>query len=155
MKLTTYQKNLDYLLDDYYLPEEQEYFSATPRMAVDISENNKNRHPLMGIDKNRLVTFFVLEEGDAAKEFSDNPSDILLRSFSTNHEDQGKGYARSTLDLTPNFIRNNLPHIKGIVLGVNVKNLAAQKLYEKCGFIDEGNRVMGAKGEMIVMKYYL
>jgi len=92
---------------------------------------------------------------DSAKIFSADDRDILLRSFSTNYENQGKGYARKALELTPDYIRKNLPHINGIVLGVNKKNVAAQKLYEKCGFIDEGNRVMGSKGEMIVMKYYL
>ena len=155
MNLMTYQKDLDYLLNDYHLPEEQAQYSALPRMAVEISENDSNRHPLMGIVDHHLVTFFILEEGEAAKIFSADDRDILLRSFSTNYENQGKGYARKALELTPDYIRKNLPHINGIVLGVNKKNVAAQKLYEKCGFIDEGNRVMGSKGEMIVMKYYL
>ena len=155
MKIMTYQNDLDYLLEDYYLPEEQKQYSAMPRMAVEISEGNSNRHPLMGIDENRLVTFFILEEGEAVKTFSDEDRDILLRSFSTNYKDQGKGYARKALELTPDYIREYLPHIKAIVLGVNKVNVPAQKLYEKCGFIDEGNRVMGPKGEMKVMKYYL
>lgn len=155
MNLKTYQKDLDYLLEDYYLPEEQKQYSAMPRIAVEISETNSKRHSMMGIDENRLVTFFILEEGEAVKTFSKNDRDILLRSFSTNYKDQGKGYARRALELTPDYIRENLPHINGIVLGVNKVNIPAQKLYEKCGFIDEGNRVMGPKGEMKVMKYYL
>lgn len=52
-------------------------------------------------------------------------------------------------------MREHIPHIDGIVLGVNVKNTAAQGLYKKCGYVDTDNRVMGSKGEMIVMKYYL
>lgn len=155
MKLELYQSDLDHLLEDYYLPEAQAFYSAMPRMAVEMSENNSDRHPMMGIVDNRLVTFFILDEGEDVKIFSDDDRDILLRSFSTNYQDQGNGYARKALELTPDYVRENLPHIKGIVLGVNVNNIPAQKLYEKCGFIDEGNRVMGPKGEMKVMKYYL
>lgn len=31
----------------------------------------------------------------------------------------------------------------------------AQGLYKKCGFIDEGERKMGKKGELIIMSYHL
>ena len=46
MNLMTYQKDLDYLLNDYHLPEEQAQYSALPRMAVEISENDSNRHQI-------------------------------------------------------------------------------------------------------------
>jgi RimJ/RimL family protein N-acetyltransferase len=42
-----------------------------------------------------------------------------------------------------------------IILAVNVKNLAAQSLYKKCGFVDDGERRMGAKGELVIMSYSL
>lgn len=155
MELVKYKPQYDHLINDYYLPAEQLYYSALPLEAVEISKNNNDRHTILGMDDGELVTFFVLEENEAVKPFSNNPKDILLRSFSTNHKHQGKGYARKTLELLPDFMKESLPHIEGIVLGVNVKNTAAQGLYKKCGYVDTDNRVMGSKGEMIVMKYYL
>lgn len=155
MKLIHYTPQYDNLINNYYLPEEQLYYSALPLEAVEISKNNNDRHTILGMDDGELVTFFVLHENDAVQHYSDQPNDILLRSFSTNHIHQGKGYARKTLELLPQFMREHIPHIDGIVLGVNVKNTAAQGLYKKCGYVDTDNRVMGSKGEMIVMKYYL
>ncbi len=42
-----------------------------------------------------------------------------------------------------------------MVLGVNAENLAAQNLYRQAGFVDEGDRMMGKKGELIMMHYHL
>lgn len=155
MELIKYNLKYDDLIDDYYLPEEQLYYSAMPLEAVEISKNNNDRHTLLGMDDGELVTFFILHENKAVQPYSNQPNDILLRSFSTNYKHQGKGYARKTLELLPDFMKEYLPHINAIVLGVNVKNTAGQSLYKKCGYVDEGNRVMGSKGEMVVMKYYL
>lgn len=155
MELVKYNSKYDSLINDYYLPEEQLYYSAMPAEAVELSKNNNDRHTLLGMDDGELVTFFILHENEAVQPYSDQPTDILLRSFSTNYKHQGKGYAEKTLELLPGFMKQYLPHIDAIVLGVNVKNTAGQNLYKKCGYVDEGNRVMGSKGEMIVMKYYL
>lgn len=155
MELIHYTPQYDNLINNYYLPEEQLYYSALPLEAVEISKNNNDRHTILGMDDGELVTFFILHENEAVQPYSDQPNDILLRSFSTNYKHQGKGYAKKTLELLPDFMKEYLPHIEGIVLGVNVKNTAGQSLYKKCSYLDEGNRVMGGKGEMIVMKYYL
>ena len=155
MELVKYNSQYDSLINDYYLLEEQLYYSAMPADAVAISKNNNDRHAILGLDNNELVTFFILHENEAVQPYSNQPNDILLRSFSTNHIHQGKGYARKTLELLPEFMKEHIPHIDGIVLGVNVKNTVALSLYKKCGYVDEGDRVMGNKGEMIVMKYYL
>ena len=155
MELVKYKPQYDHLINDYYLPAEQLYYSAMPAEAVEISKNNNDRHTILGMDDGELVTFFILHENEAVQPYSDQTNDILVRSFSTNYKHQGKGYAKKTLELLPDFMKEFLPHIDAIVLGVNVKNTAGQSLYKKCSYLDEGNRVMGGKGEMIVMKYYL
>ncbi|PET34061.1 GNAT family N-acetyltransferase, partial [Bacillus cereus] len=56
------------------------------------------------------------------------------------------------------FIKKILDRFLGIneiILAVNVKNVAAQSLYKKCGFCDNGVRRMGRKGELIIMSYNL
>jgi len=57
--------------------------------------------------------------------------------------------------LLPEVSKEQFQHINEIVLAVNVKNQVAQTLYKKWGFIDEGVRKMGKKGELIIMSYYL
>lgn len=153
MKLVNYHSQFERDIEAYYLPNDQLYFSSIPSRGIELSKNNKDRYPVIGVEDNEIVTFFILEEHEAVKAFSDNPKAILLRSFSTNYKYQGQGYARQSLKILPEFLRVHFPHIEKIVLGVNVKNTAAQSLYKKCGYVDEGGRVMGRKGEMIVLIY--
>ncbi len=94
-----------------------------------------------------------LNEG--VKPYSENPKAMLLRAFSTDLHHQGKGYAKESLMLLPEFVRAKFPDFNNIVLAVNVKNTAAQSLYKKCGYLDEGIRKMGRKGELVIMNYYL
>lgn len=99
--------------------------------------------------------FFDLHKGEGTKPYSTNDKAILLRAFSTDYRYQGKGYAKQALQLLPAFVKENFHEINEIVLAVNVRNEAAQGLYKKCGFVDEGVREMGPKGELIIMSYYL
>ena len=102
------------------------------------------------VEKNENVTFFVLHEKDGIFRKSES---LLLRGFSTDFYHQGKGYAKKSLMLLPGFIHNECSYIDEIVL-VNVKNKTAQSLYKKCGYVDEGARKMGRRGELIIMSYY-
>lgn len=106
------------------------------------------------VEKNELVTFFVLHEKDGLKSYSENRKAMLLRGFSTDFYHQGKGYAKKSLMLLPGFIHNECSYIDEIVLAVNVKNKTEKSLYKKCGYVDEGARKMGRKGELIIMSYY-
>lgn len=153
MELLKYHSQFEQDIVTYYLPDDQLYFSSMPKESIELSKGNKDRYPVIGVADNEVVTFFVLEEKEAVKPYSNHPDAVLLRSFSTNYKHQGQGYARQSLKMLPKFIENHLPHVKRIVLGVNVKNTAARTLYKKCGYIDEGDRVMGSKGEMIVLVY--
>lgn len=57
--------------------------------------------------------------------------------------------------LLPEFVSAKFPDINNIVLAVNVKKIAAQSLYKKCGYLDEGIHKMGKKGELVIMNNYL
>lgn len=155
MNLMKYERNLKDQIDNYILSEEQLQYTGTPSNAVELGNIDFYRHAILAINNNDLVTFFVLHENDGVKPYSENANAILLRTFSTDNRHQGKGYAKQSLLLLPEFVKEQFKHINEIVLAVNVKNLAAQTLYKKCGFIDEGVRKMGKKGELIIMSYYL
>lgn len=51
----------------------------------------------------------------------------------------------------PLFVRKEFEHCDEVVLVVNHKNIPAQQLYLKVGFVDTGERRMGPIGEQIVM----
>lgn len=107
------------------------------------------------MDGNKLVTFFVLHEKEGVTPYSSNEHALLIRSFSTDFYEQGKGYAKTALQLLPDFVRKHFPLINELVLGVNVPNRAAQELYKRCGFVDEGRQAMGLRNELKVMSYYM
>ncbi len=155
MNLLAYKESFQPLIEQYQLSEDQLEFTGTPLECIKLAKEERDRHCILAIEEEELVTFFVLHENEGPKSYSDNPTAILLRAFSTDFKYQGKGYAKQSLILLPDFVRAHFPHITDIVLGVNLRNTAAQALYKKCGFIDEGRRMMGKRGEQIIMSYYL
>lgn len=155
MEFVEYEKRFENEVKNYYLSEEQLRFTSTPLECVELSEKDTDRHSILAIKNDELVTFFVLHKNEGVKSYTENPKAMLLRAFSTDYHHQGKGYARKSLMLLPEFVRSKFPRINNIVLAVNVENKAAQSLYNKCGYLDEGIRKMGRKGELIIMNYYL
>ena len=154
MELLTYEKSYEKKIKDYHLSAEQLRFTGTPKECVAQSETDANRHCILALENHELVTFFVLHEKEGVKPYAENPHAMLLRAFSTDLHHQGKGYAKQALLQLPAFIKEQFPHIDQVVLAVNVKNTAAQSLYKKCGYVDEGVRKMGRKGELVIMNYY-
>jgi RimJ/RimL family protein N-acetyltransferase len=140
---------------DYHLTEEQLRFTGTPKVCIELSYDDCDRFSILAMEEDKLVTFFVLHKNQGVIPYSDNHNSILLRSFSTDSRYQGKGYAKKALMQLSAFIRENFSDINEVVLAVNIKNETAQGLYRKCGFVDEGIRRMGKKGELIIMGYYL
>ena len=155
MELNIYTDQHNELIEDYKLTEDQLRFTASPKECIELSNKDADRSSILVIEQEQIVTFFVLHKNEGVKPYSQNHNAILLRAFSTDARQQGKGYAKKALQLLPQFVKNNFSGIDEIVLAVNVANVAAQSLYKKCGFVDEGVRTMGEKGELIIMSYYL
>lgn len=155
MYLIEFEDEYKDMIENYVLSDEQLIFTDEPKDCVELSNIDSERHSILTIEKDELVTFFVLHEKSGVEPYSNNQQAILLRAFSTDFRHQGKGYAKQSLLLLPEFVRTHYAIINEIVLAVNVKNTAAQKLYKKCGFVDQGVRKMGRKDELIIMSYYL
>ncbi|RDW20314.1 GNAT family N-acetyltransferase [Oceanobacillus arenosus] len=155
MKLHEYKPSFKSKIENYTLTEEQLRYTGTPVENVALAEIDADRHAILAIEENELVTFFVLHENEGVKPYSENPKAILLRAFSTDFNHQGKGNAKKALMLLPQYVCTEFPYADEIVLAANLNNYAAQLLYKKCGYIDEGLRKMGRKGELIIMSYYL
>lgn len=155
MQLFFYNNKFDDAIERYVLSEVQLQFTGTPKESIKLSNEDPSRYSILAMDGDQLVNFFVLHKKEGVKPYSNNEKAILLRAFSTDFHHQGKGYAKQALMLLPEFVKRNFNGMNEIVLAVNLKNEAAQSLYKKCGYIDEGNRRMGKKGELIIMSHYL
>jgi RimJ/RimL family protein N-acetyltransferase len=146
--------NPEYLekLKTFWLPKEQEQFTALP---IEMLEVTQERHPIVIVSNNEPVGFFVLHSSDRVKEYSDNPKAMLLTALSINHSQQGRGFAKKGMKQIKNFVNQEFPECNEIVLAVNHKNIAAQKLYEKVGYKDTGRRKIGPIGEQLILSFSL
>jgi RimJ/RimL family protein N-acetyltransferase len=155
MQLYFYDERYKNLIEQYLLSEEQLRFTGTPTECIKLSNEDPDRYSILAMAQENLVTFFNLHKNEGVKPFSNNDRSILLRAFSTDFRHQGKGYAKNVLLQLPSFVKEHFIEMNKIVLAVNLQNTIAQGLYKKCGFIDEGERRMGSKGELIIMSYHL
>ena len=155
MELQFYTHEFAKHIENYTLTDEQLRFTGNPKDAVELSNVDQHRYSILAMENEQLVTFFSLHKGAGVKPFSPNDNAILIRSFSTDFHHQGKGYAKNALILAREFVTSYFVGINEIVLAVNVKNEIAQAVYKKCGYIDEGLRVLGLRGELIVMSYHI
>ena len=140
------------VLHDFDLPEEQSQFTALPK---EISIEMVGQYPIVILSDNVPVGFFVLHATERVKEYSSNPNAMLLTAFSIDHKQQGKGYAKKGMLALSNFIKREFKECDEVVLVVNHKNIPAQNLYLKVGFVDHGERKMGPIGEQIVMNLHI
>jgi RimJ/RimL family protein N-acetyltransferase len=155
MQLYFYEERYKHDIEQYQLSEEQLRFTGTPTECIKLSNEDPDRYSILAMDQDNLVTFFDLHKNDGVKPYSNNDRSILLRAFSTDFRYQGMGYAKNVLLQLPSFVKEHFNETNEIVLAVNLQNTVAQGLYKKCGFIDEGERRMGKKGELIIMSYRL
>jgi RimJ/RimL family protein N-acetyltransferase len=155
MQLYFYNDRFKNAIEHYQLTEDQLRFTGKPKDCIELSNEDSERYSILAMEEDKLVTFSVLHKNEGVKPYSNNNNSILLRAFSTDFRHQGKGYAKEALMLLPAFVKENFIETNEIVLAVNLKNEVAQGLYKKCGFVDEGVRRMGKKGELIIMSYHL
>ncbi|WP_282240922.1 GNAT family N-acetyltransferase [Psychrobacillus sp. NEAU-3TGS] len=151
IKLVAYDENFRTALEDYPLTEEQLGFTGHPLELLERCTNISTYTPIIILEEEQVAGFFVLDTGDDKFHYTDQQDSILLRGYSIHPEYQGRGIAKSSMALLSPYIKDHFPQIKQIVLGVNEANKAAQSLYIKAGFIDEGKRFTGRSGIQIAM----
>lgn len=152
IKLENYQPEHLQELIEYKLTESQLEFTSHPKDALLACEKDKGRWPIVILEKGQTAGFFVLYQGEELIKYTANPDAILLRAYSVANPFQGRGIARKSLELLPGFVVKHFPQVDEIVLAVNLRNEAAQRVYLRSGFKDSGRKLMGRKGEQFVYK---
>ena len=139
---------------DYDLPSDQLEFTRLPKEIVEKDAKDPLKHFIIIKARGEDAGFFELDESEDRKKYSDNPKALLLRGFSVNPKFQGRGIATGSIYALPEFMESEFPDFDEVVLGVNARNIPAQRLYQKAGFTDTGRRIMRSKGEQYVMSLY-
>ncbi|WP_301171493.1 GNAT family N-acetyltransferase [Brevibacillus nitrificans] len=151
VQLAFYHPDHKDLLYSFDLPQEQMQFTGMPSDVLEPAIQDEHQYPIVILADSRPVGFFILHNSDTRIEYTDNETALLLRSFSVNNADQGKGYAKQALLQLKDFVQQSFPQVEEIVLAVNMRNLAARQVYLKTGFLDEGRTRMGAIGPQHVL----
>ncbi|XXM73275.1 GNAT family N-acetyltransferase [Lysinibacillus sphaericus] len=151
IKLTQYKEKHKKQLADFHLPEEQLEFTSMPLEKIHNPHISPHTAHVLILEDGEPVGYFALEDGEKLHKYSENECARLLTSFSIDSGRQGKGLAKKGLRLLPAFVRDHLPEVDEVVLGVNKRNTAAINLYLKTGFVDEGEEYVGPKGPQHVL----
>lgn len=149
MELKFYDESYQQEVLDYQLADLS--FTALPSECLKESQKRIDYRPVLCLENNKIVCFFVLDSGNDKFNYCDNSKALLLRAFSTDSRETRKGYARESLLLLPKFLETHYPTCDEIVLGVNEGNLVAAELYAKVNFVDTKNRFLGPRGYQKIM----
>lgn len=148
MELVCYHPTFKNHITNYRLDDST--YTGVPKEVID--QEIETFSPILGFDKNKLVTFFVLDEGEDKFNYTSDSASLLLRAFSTDSNELRKGYGLKSLLLLQEFTNEHFPSINKIVLAVNEKNDAANSLYLKAGFKDTTRRFLGPKGPQKILE---
>lgn len=151
IKLTIYNDSYRKSLENYPLSEEHLSFTRHPLELLQRADINATYIPIIITEEDQVAGFFVLDTGEDKFHYTDIAESILLRGYSIHPNFQGRGIAKNSMKLLHTFVAKHFPDIKRIVLGVNEANNAAQAVYAKSGFVDEGRRFNGRSGIQIAM----
>ncbi|MCA1029660.1 GNAT family N-acetyltransferase [Bacillus timonensis] len=149
--LSFYKPEHEKALLQFHLPDELKKFTALPSEVLQLSIEDKNRYPIVILNGDTPVGFFVLHHGPDIQKHSMNGKAILLRAFLIDQKHHGKGYAKKGMEALPSFVKENLPAFNEVVLAVNFQNPVAKRLYEKAGFVDNGGRLEGRIGMQYIL----
>lgn len=149
--LAMYNHTYEKQLSNFHLPKEQLQFTCMPLDKINNPAISNSANHVLILENSVPVGYFALENGEKLLRYRNNSNALLLTAFSINSKNQGKGLAKMALELLPDFIRNNLPHIDEIVLGVNMKNKPALNLYLNTGFVDKNEFYEGPKGPQHIL----
>ena len=137
-------------LNKYHLTDEDVYFTSPTHEVLETSQANDDCQMVLIMRDEDIVGLFVLRYGDVILKHTNNPKALGLFSFSIDSNEKGQGIASRAVKRLPDFIRAHYRDVDEVVLGVNVRNPAAQRAYLKGGFVDTGREFKGEIGDQKV-----
>lgn len=136
------------LIEAYELNEGD--YALHPSITVKERGNLEGNELVMVKVEEELIGFFCLDTVGAKREYGGEAEHLLFRAFSIDRRFRNRQYAKITMLALDHFAKENYPQKSHILLVVNHANIPAQRLYEKCGYIDTKRRCEGLYGEVFV-----
>jgi RimJ/RimL family protein N-acetyltransferase len=130
--------------------EQQQFVGAIDDILTII---NAQIRPHVIIAGDQVVGFFLIDTIYVQTNDVATLQSLGLRKFFIDKQHQGKGYAKQTLQLLPDYLTATYPNYTDVFLTVNCKNETAKNLYLKSGFQDTSALYLGGpSGPQHVMK---
>ena len=129
--------------------------AETPQDIIKHSVSDKDQFAVaISDDCGRLIGFFCLHIGSGPEIYGyTGGSYALVTGMSIDERYRGKGYGSKCFDQIFEFINEEISEeITSLILGVNEKNLPAQKAYEKADFKKRDEVVEENFGHLIIME---
>lgn len=126
-------------LENYAI--ESNTYMNKPIDALTESLHETAKHPILILQGNVLVGFFILQFGIGVSRYTENPNAVLFKAHSIDLNYQSKGYAKQSLELLPEYVRKYYPEVDEIVLSVAADNISSQMLYVRSGFLNSLKRI--------------
>ena len=130
-------------------------YAGTPKKVIEECATDKNKFAIaVSDDVGKLVGFLCIHVGNGPEAYGYHGEKYaLLRNISIDERYRGKGYGVKCFEKIFDFIHQEInPKITSLILGVNEKNIPAQKAYEKADFKRREGFVIGRLGNLIIME---
>lgn len=154
VKLISYEDKYIKDLNKIHLTAENQKFTQTPNKVLE-TLHDPNRRMVIIINENTCVGYFVLHEKEGALGIGFDDKALLIRSLAVNSLEQGKGFAFKGMSILPEFVKEYYINVNKIALIVNTKNVPAQRLYQKVGFVKHSSRMHETHGIQFIYRYDL
>ncbi|WP_256477129.1 pyridoxal-phosphate dependent enzyme [Bradyrhizobium sp. 186] len=137
-------------------PEQEEFVEPLDAVFSKLrnSSSPQLEHPFSVVVGNEVVAFFILREKAALPEWAP-PDVITLHNLRVGRSYQGQGYGKLATRLAAQWILENRPGIKRLMLAVNVRNVTAIQLYVESGFQGTGAVNCGPVGPQNILHIHL
>ena len=130
-------------------------YTDTPQNIIKQSVADEDKFAVaISDDFGKLIGFFCLDLGSGFETYGfAGESYAMVRGMSIDERYRGKGYCVKCFDKIFEFINQEISEdITSLILGVNEKNIPAQKAYEKADFKKIKGLVKGRLGNLIIME---
>lgn len=114
------------------------------------AQDHEGKHPFAVFSGQMPVGFLVLKEGSKRPQWALSNT-LTLHNFRIGAAHQGRGHGRRAIDLVGEWIRQNRPGTRGLMLSVNLRNERARQFYLQCGFAETGSLCQGRLGPQHIL----
>lgn len=153
MHLIKYTRSYQSLIQDFCLSDRQLRLICEPQQAVSLSSIDSNRHAILAMDQEKLVTFFVLHQLDRFNPYTGQCQSLLIRDFSIDYRHLGRGYTQKVFEALIDYAQCNFPESRELLVIINERHTAKILLHKKLGFQDTGLRQSNSATQSVILQY--